>query len=178
MSREPDRASFEIALPVLHPEPKQPDLGAIVFDGSRPIGVAPEVITAIGATFVVVRGEGKTPVLLSGGDVYGVARGGLAVIADRARGEGDSLPKGGKKGVGALVLLIDLLGGGGRVSRIERVEIGGGPTRLSYGELNERREGVLGDALALSAKKGRGGLVEVLSSNLQVAQEPAFGGLQ
>jgi hypothetical protein len=47
--------------------------------------------------------------------------------------------------------------------------------RLGYGELNQRRGGVLGDVLGLSGKEGRGELVEVLRSNLQIVQETPFG---
>jgi hypothetical protein len=162
---------------------------------------------------VVVAGEENKPVLLSAGggrDVYGVADGGMTVIADggggkgdvvtglagdvsewswrEIGGDGDVLLVGGEKGERTRVLLIDPLGVGDRANRIERMEIGGERLaveralgemeqrkRLGYGELNQRRGGVLGDVLGLSGKEGRGELVEVLRSNLQIVQETPFG---
>ncbi len=95
-------------------------------------------------------------------------------------GEGDVLLVGGEEGARTRVLLIDPLGEGERWNRIERVELGGERygmgellgvmeerKRVSYGELNERKGGVLGEGLGLDGKRGRGELVEVLSANLE-----------
>jgi hypothetical protein len=94
-------------------------------------------------------------------------------------GEGDVLLVGGEEDARTRVLLMDPLGEGARANRIERLEIGGERmrvrealgvmeerTRVRYGELNERRGGVLGEGLGLDGKRGRGELVEVLSANL------------
>jgi hypothetical protein len=157
---------------------------------------------------VVVAGEENKPVLLSAGggrDVYGVADGGMTVIADGAGGkgdvvtglagdvsewswreiggDGDVLLVGGEKGERTRVLLIDPLGVGDRANRIERMEIGGERLaveralgemeqrkRLGYGELNQRRGGVLGDGLGLSGKTGREELVDAVSRNLELLE--------
>jgi hypothetical protein len=154
---------------------------------------------------VVLEGEEEKPVLLSGGDgsdVYGVAAGGMTVIADggggkrdvvtglagsveswswrKVGGAGDVLLVGGEEGSRTRVLLVDPLGEGEKQNRIERVEVGGERygmrellgvveerVRVRYGELNERRGGVLGEGLGLDGAGGREELVAVVSENLQ-----------
>ena len=221
----PERPVLEepVAEPEAKPEAEPERRGVEVPEFVQAVGRSEVVVAAVGEELevrggemglgregrdvlraVVVAGEEKQPVLLAGGggsDVYGVAVGGMTVIADggggkrdlvtglegsveswnwrKVGGEGDVLLVGGEDGARTRVLLMDPLGEGEKKNRIERLEIGGERMsvkealgemeerkRVRYGELNERRGGVLGEGLGLDGKRGRGELVDVLNANL------------